>query len=110
LWLSDRRRRDDSRIFFFCGACGVAGEAICVVRSDVVRERLVRIVAGNAGDAGVALSPTLAVFKTVRCEANVEYPGADAGHLTGDDVLPSAVTGAAKIDVIDASELSGIED
>lgn len=95
---------------FFCGACGVASEAICVVGSDVVRERLVRIVARDAGDAGVALCPALAVFETVRCEAHVENPGANAEHLAGDDVLPSAMAGAAEIDVIDASELGGIED
>jgi len=96
--------------FFFCGACGVASEAVCVVGTDVVRERLVGIVAGDAGDAGVALCPALAVFETVRCEAHVEHASANAEHLTGDDVLPRAMAGAAEIHVIDASELGGIED
>ena len=88
----------------------MASEAVCVVGSDVVRERFVWIVAGDAGDAGVALRPTLAVFETVGSEAHVEHAGANAEHLTGDDVLPRAMAGAAEIDVIDASELSGIED
>ena len=88
----------------------MASEAICIVRGDVVRERFVRIVAGNAGDAGVALCPTLAVFETVGSEAHVEHASANAEHLAGDDVLPCAMAGAAEIDVIDASELSGIED
>ena len=88
----------------------MASEAVCVVGSDVVRERFVWIVASDAGDASVALCPALAVFETVRCEANVEYPGANAEHLTGDDVLPRAMAGSAEVDVIDASELGGIED
>ena len=88
----------------------MASEAVCVVGSDVVRERFVWIVAGDAGDASVALCPTLAAFETVGSEANVEHTSANAEHLAGNDVLPGAMAGAAEIDVIDASELSWIED
>jgi len=85
----------------------VAREAICVVRGDIVRERFVWIVTRHAGDASVAFGPAAAVFETIGSEAHVEGAGAD--HLAGDDVLPSAVACAAKINGIDASELGGIE-
>ena len=66
---------------FFLGGVGrVAGEAICVVGGDVVRERFVRIVAGHAGNARVAFGPAAAVFETIGSEAHVE--GASADHLT----------------------------
>ena len=87
--------------FFFGGAGRVACEAICVVGGDIVGKRFVRIVAGHAGDARVAFGPAAAVFEAVGSEAHVEGAGAD--HLPGDDVLPSAVTGAAKIHGIHAS-------
>ena len=85
----------------------MAREAICVVGGDVVRERFVRIVAGHAGNARVAFGPAAAVFETIGSEAHVE--GAGSYHLTGDNVLPGAVAGAAKIHGIDAGELRGIE-
>ena len=65
-----------------------------------MRERFVRIVTGHAGDARVAFGPAAAVFESVGSEADVEGAGVD--HLTGDDVLPGAMTGAAKIHGIDA--------
>ena len=78
----------------------MTGEAICVVGGSVVGERLVRIVAGDAGDASVAFCPAAAVFEAIGGEADVENAGVN--HVTGDDVLPGAVTGPAKIDVINA--------
>jgi len=93
--------------FFFGGAGRVTGEAILIVGGDIVGKRFVRIVAGHAGDARVAFGPAAAVFETIGSEAHVE--SARAHHLTGDDVLPGAVAGAAKIDRIDTSELRGIE-
>lgn len=94
--------------FFFRRACGVAGETICVVRGDLVRERLMRIMAGCACDAGIAFGPAAAVFKAIGCEADVEDTGFD--HLAGDDVLPGAVARATEVDGIDAGQLSRIED
>ena len=72
-----------------------------------MRERLVRVVAGHASDARVAFGPAAAVFQAIRSKANVE--DASAHHLARDYVLPSAMAGTAKIDVVDASELGGIE-
>ena len=64
--------------------------------------------AGDAGDARIAGGPALAVFQAIWGEADVEDAGFD--QVAGDDVLPSAMTGPAKIDVIDAGELGGIKD
>ena len=85
----------------------MAREAILIVGGDIVGQRFVRIVTRHAGDASVAFGPATAVFETVGSEAHVE--GAGSYHLTGDDVLPGAVAGAAKIHGIDAGELRGIE-
>ena len=94
---------------FFSGrTCGMAGQAICVVRGEVVRERLVRIMAGHAGDARVAFGPAAAVFESIGCEADVEDAGFD--HVARDNVLPGAVASAAEIDRIDPGQLGRIED
>jgi hypothetical protein len=53
----------------------VATEAAIIVGARVARERLVRIVAGQAGYAGVPfLSPAAAEFKAVRLKANGSEP------------------------------------
>ena len=86
----------------------MASKAICIVGGGVVRERLVWIVAGHAGDAGVAFGPALAVFEAIGGEADVEDAGVD--QVAGDDVLPGAMACAAEVYGIDARELGGIED
>ena len=63
-------------------------------------ERFVWIVAGDAGDAGVAFGPAFAIFETIGGEADIKEAGFD--QVAGDDVLPGAVASTAKIDVIDA--------
>ena len=86
----------------------MAREAILIIGGDVARKRFVGIVAGHAGNACVACGPALAVFKTIGGEADVLDAGVD--HRTGDDVLPSAMTGTTEIHGIYAAKLSGIED
>lgn len=89
------------------GGGDVAGEAVGIIGSRIVNERFVRIVAGNASDASVALGPTATVFEAVRGKADVEsVSGIQMGR---DDVLPSAMAGTAKVDGIDAGQIRGIE-
>lgn len=94
--------------FFFGGARGVARETVLIIGGEIVRKRLVGIVARHAGNACVACGPALAVFKTIGGEADVK--DADFEEMTGDDILPSAMAGAAKIDGVDTGEVSGVED
>ena len=93
---------------FFGGGRDMTGEAIRIVGSRIVNERFVRIVAGNASDASVALRPTAAVLEAIRSEAHADH--VSGIQLGSHDILPSAMAGAAKIDRIDAGQIRGIED
>ncbi len=64
------------------------------------------IVTGNAGQAGIPFAPALAVFKTVRGEADVVH--ANSGETNGHHILPSAVAGTAKIHRINRIQAAGI--
>lgn len=92
---------------FFSGGRNVAGEAVGVIGGEVVHQRLVGIMAGNASNPGIALPPAVTVFKAVGSEANVLRSG--AGEFAGDNVLPGAMARAAEISGIDAREIRRIE-
>ena len=64
------------------------------------------IVAGNAGEAGVGLAPTLAVFEAVGRKAEVQRAQSNVGH----NILPGAVAGAAEIHGRDWIKAAGIHD
>src|SRR5262249_23241965 len=72
-----------------------------------MRQWLMWIVTGDAGDARVALLPALAVFETIRREANVEL--GNAGKSASDNVLPGAMARSAKIYGINRIQVRGIE-
>lgn len=91
---------------FCAGLIDVTCEAAGIVGGGIVIERLMRIVAGNAGEARVGLRPTLAVFEAVGGEADV---GVDEAKV-GDNILPGAVAGAAEIYGRDGIEAGGIHD
>ena len=93
--------------FLFRGRGKVALQAVRIVRRGVMNERFVRVVAGSAGEPRVAFGPAAAVLETVRREAHVESSG--RAHVSGDDVLPGAVAGAAEIDGVNAFEPGWIE-
>src|SRR5712691_6703191 len=62
-------RASSARMFLrgFGAACGeVARQALLVVSSRILRERLVRIVAGHACDSRIAIAPALAAHQPVR--------------------------------------------
>ncbi len=88
----------------------MAREAFRVIGRCVLIELFVRVVAGDAGEAGVAVgaAPALAVFEAVRLEADVH----DAAEFlfSEDDVGPGAVTRAAKIHRCSCIETARIED
>ena len=70
-----------------------------------MNEWLVRVVAGNAGQARIAVAPATAVFQTVRLKARV----GDASNAYLIDVGPGAMAGAAEIDESDGTEPVRIE-
>lgn len=50
----------------------MAAQAILVVRTRIAHERLVRVVAGDASQAGITLcSPASALFQAIRLSAYV---------------------------------------
>ncbi len=71
-----------------------------------MRKRLVRVVAGEAGDTGVSLSPAPAGFKAVRLKAHRSNPYHAALH----HVCPGAMASAAEVHGIDGIQLGGIQD
>ena len=88
----------------------MAREAFGVVGTRALIELFVRIVAGDAGEASVAVgvAPALAVFEAVRLEADVHHVG--KFFLAEDDVGPGAVTCAAEIHRCSCIETARIED
>src|SRR5215813_5192886 len=62
----------------------------------------------NAGEAIVPPFPALAVLQPVRGESHVKHTWRI--YLARDKVLPSTVARAAKVDVIHARKLRGIQD
>ena len=71
----------------------VAAQAFLIISGDILHQRLMWIVAGDAGDARVALSPALAGFEAIHGEASV----LDAVILQLVDVPPGAMASAAEI-------------
>ena len=84
----------------------VATETAAVIGARVARKRLVRVVACEAGDTGVTLSPAPAQFKTVRLKAH----RSDPYHAPLHDVGPGAMAGAAEVHGIDGIQHGGIQD
>ena len=83
----------------------MASEALCIVAGIIFRERLVGIVARNAGKPRVAVSPALALHQAIRLRANI----GDACHVRELDVPPGAMAGSAKIDRITRTQPARIE-
>ena len=79
-----------------------------IIRHWIGRERLVRVVAGDAGNSCVSLHPASAALKAVWCKADVQDSQCDAPAIN--HILPSAMAGPAKIDRLHRIEPSGIED
>ena len=72
----------------------MTAEAFRVIDCGITHDLNVRIVAGNAGDPGVAGAPTFALLQTIRLHANA----ARALRQTTDDrVRRGPMTGSAKI-------------
>ncbi len=83
----------------------MAGKTFLVVSGCSVGERLVRVVAGEAGDVA-RCRPALAVLEPLGLEPDVlDTAGAQEFH-----VHPGAVAGAAEIERVLRAELVGIED
>lgn len=83
----------------------MAGEALCIVAGSIFRERLVRIVASDAGKPRVAFSPALALHQTIRLRAKIGH----TGQMCELDVPPGAMTGPTKVDRISRTQPSRIE-
>ena len=83
----------------------MAGEALCIVARSIFRERLVRIVASDAGKPQVTFSPALALHQTIRLRAKIGH----ACRMRELDVPPGAMTGSAKIDRISRTQAARIE-
>lgn len=76
----------------------VALQALGVIRGRIFCQRLVRVMAGDAGDASVSSSclPAAAVLQTVGCKADVQPP--NRRRTIQEDILPGAVTGSTEVD------------
>src|SRR5450755_418763 len=84
----------------------VAPEAALVVVGGILHQRAMRVVAGNAGDARVAVSPAAAFFQTIR---NGQYCR-DSDFFGQHHVPPRAVTRSAEVHRVDRLKLFRIED
>ena len=90
--LASRGTMDRAR-FAIC-LLKMTGETFRVIDCGVAHNLNVRIVAGDAGDPGVATAPTFALLQTIRLHANA----ARALRQTTDDrVRRGPMTGSAKI-------------
>ena len=69
-------------------------------------QRLMGIVAGNAGESRVWFDPTLAVFEAVRRKTEVQCGKSSVRH----NIFPSAVACAAEIHGLDWIQATGIHD
>ena len=69
-------------------------------------QRLMGIVAGNAGESSVWFAPALAVFQAVRRKAEVQRAKSDVRH----HIFPGAVARAAEIHGLDRIQTTGIHD
>ena len=70
-------------------------------------QRLMRIVAGNAGESSVGLAgPAFAVFEAVSREAKVQRAESNVRY----NIFPGAVARAAEIHRIDWIQSTGIHD
>ena len=69
-------------------------------------QRLMGIVASNAGESSIWLAPTLAVFQTVRRKAEIQCAKSNVRY----HIFPSTVTRAAKIHRLDRIQATGIHD
>jgi hypothetical protein len=77
-----------------------------VVRARIAHQRFMRIVAGNATQAGVLLPPALAVLQAVRRKAHIEHT--HAGEAGANHVLPRSMAGSAEIDLLDGIKVRWI--
>ena len=90
-----RRGAMDRACFANC-LLKMTAEAFRVIDCGITHDLNVRIVAGDAGDPGVAAAPTLALLQTVRLHTN-----AARAHLrqsTDNRIRSGPMTGSAKID------------
>jgi hypothetical protein len=97
-------------IAFLYAGRDVALQALGVIRRRVFHQRLVRIMARDAGDASVSLSclPAAAVLQTVGCKADVQPP--NPSRTIQEDILPSAVTGATKVERLNRVQVCRVQD
>ena len=75
----------------------MASEALLVIRGGIMDEGLVGVMAGDAGEARVAVAPATAFLEPIRLKAHVLH----AFYSGLKDVVRSAVTGPAKIHLRD---------
>jgi len=83
----------------------VASETAIVVGPQIALQRLVRVMAGKAGDSGVSLFPATAEFEAVRLKAY----GCDPFHAALHDVCPRTMASATEVHGIDGFELGRIQ-
>ena len=69
-------------------------------------QRLMGIVAGNAGESSVWFAPAFAVFEAVRRKAEVQCAKSNVRH----NIFPSAVARATEIHGLDRIQATGIHD
>ena len=91
---------------FFRWRHDMTSQALLVIAGWIIDERLVRIVAGDASEARIAVTPATAVFKTIGLEAHI----GDAGDTHFINVIQRSVASAAEIDKSDGIQPSRIED
>jgi len=73
--------------------CVVTRQTFLIVRASVFYQLLVRVVAGDAGQAGFALVPAFAVFQAIGLEADV----GDAGCACLKHVCPRAMASTTEV-------------
>lgn len=87
-------------------ACDMTCEAFHVIGGGVAHDRFMRVVAGNALETRIPLTPAPASFETIGLETHIAYTGGPGVQ----NVSPSAMARAAEIHGSDRTKRSGIED
>lgn len=87
-------------------ACDMTCEAFHVIGGGVAHDRFMRVVAGNALETRIPLTPAPASFEAIGLETHIAYTGGPGVQ----NVSPSAMARAAEIHGSDRTKRGGIED